>query len=135
MTTAPGRVTSALDRVGALGGQLLPWGILGFMGAGLVGGEVSESVQRLVQQNGGVLLIVAIAMPYLPRAIDAQRQQAEALGELSAAVKSLAERDSYQQQELRGVLHVVAEDLREVRNALSSRPCEKHRAELTAVKQ
>jgi hypothetical protein len=57
------------------------------MGAGLFGGDVSEGIQRIVVQNGGVLLLVALLLQYAPRAIEAQLQQAKALAELAAAVR------------------------------------------------
>ncbi len=101
----------------------LPWGILALMGAGVLGGGASEGIQRLVQQNGAVLLLVAILVQYAPRAIEAQKAQAVAMTEMSSAVRDLSQRDSYQQQEIRGVLHVVAEDVREMRATLERRPC------------
>jgi len=82
-----------IDRVGDLGAKLLPWGVIGLMGASALGGSVSESVERLVQQNGAVLLLVALVIQYAPRAIDAQRAQAAALAAMAAAVEN-ATKDS-----------------------------------------
>ncbi len=110
-----------LDHMGDVGGKLLPWGILGFMTAGIFTAGSSDSIQRLVQQNGGVLFLAVIAMPYLSRAIEAQKKQAEALTELSVAVRALGERDNYQQREMLGVLHVMAEDIRDVKMKVEAR--------------
>jgi len=66
----------------------LPWGILGLLVAGTLGQGVDEGIQRLVQQNGAVLLLVAILVQYAPRAIEAQRSQAAAMASLAEAVRA-----------------------------------------------
>ena len=93
----------------------LPWGILGLMAAGALSGQVSEGIHRLIQQNGAVLVLVAIVIQYAPRAIEAQRAQASAMSELSAAVRQVAQRDDYERRETLGVLSVLSEDMREVK--------------------
>lgn len=84
------------DRLHGLATAALPWGILVVLGVGALSGEVSESIQRLVQQNGAALLLVAILVQYAPRVIEAQRAQAAAMAELGAAVREIP-----RQQDLR----------------------------------
>ncbi len=96
----------------------LPWGILGLMGAGILGGRTSEGIERLVQQNGAVLLLVALVVQYAPRAIDAQRGQAAAMTDLASAVRDLTAKDDYQRREMLGLLQVLAEDMRDVKREL-----------------
>lgn len=98
----------------------LPWGILGLMGASIFGAQVSESLSRLIHQNGAVLLLVAILVQYAPRAIETQRRQAEAMTDLSAAVREMTRKDDYQQREILGVLQVLAEDIRDVKRHINA---------------
>lgn len=111
-------VSRTLDRLGDLGARLLPWGVLGLMGVGVAGGHVSESLARLIQQNGAVLLLVAIIIQYAPRAIEAQNSQAAAMSDLSASVRELTTRDDYQRREVLGVLQVLAEDVRDMKREM-----------------
>jgi hypothetical protein len=78
----------------------LPWGILGLMTAGALGGTVNEGIQRLIQQNGAVLLLVAIAVQYMPRAIDAQRAQASAITDLAASVREATNKDDVKHEQI-----------------------------------
>lgn len=130
-------VQAALDRVGEVGAKLLPWGIMGLMGAGLAQGEISEGIQRLVHQNGAVLLLVAILVQYAPRAIAVQQQTATALATLTEAVRDpaalatlteavreLPRRDEMRfEQILLGVEH-VAEQIKRIE--LRTRGCPLH---------
>ncbi len=98
----------------------LPWGILGLMGVSILGGHISEGIERLVQQNGAVLLLVALVIQYAPRAIDAQRGQAVAMTDLASAVRDLTAKDDYQRREMLGLLQVLAQDVRDVKRELRS---------------
>ena len=97
-----------LDRLRDIASSILPWGILGLMGASALGSGVSESVQKLVQQNGAVLLLVALLLQYLPRWLEVQMQQAAALSKLATAVTELPKREDLKfEQVLIGVQYVA----------------------------
>jgi uncharacterized protein Yka (UPF0111/DUF47 family) len=103
---------SGLERARELATAAVPWGILGLMGMNLLGGHVSESIERLIQQNGAVLLLVAIVIQYAPRAIDAQRQQAVAMSSMAEAVNRVsAQRDELGQEVLRTLTKLEINDV------------------------
>jgi hypothetical protein len=89
-----------IDRMRDIATAALPWGILGLLGASALGGNVSEGIHRLIQQNGAVLLLVAIIIQYAPRAIDAQKAQASAMADLAAAVRNAPQRSDLKFDEI-----------------------------------
>lgn len=100
----------------------LPWGILGLMGVGLLGGHVSEGIERLVQQNGAVLLLVALLVQWAPRAISAQREQAAALTDLAAAVREQGGGHERALDELRHGQDVIVDRLERIKDHLEGQP-------------
>lgn len=103
----------------------LPLGVLVLMGYSLLGGPVSEGIARLVQQNGAVLLLVVVLMQWAPQAIESQRAQARALGELTEAIRELPRRDDLKFEQVLVGLQYVAQELKEVKQKLDAR--EEHR--------
>jgi hypothetical protein len=100
-----------MSRVRAWAEAWLPWGILGLLTAGMLGEGVSEGIQRLVQQNGAVLLLVAILVQYAPRAIDAQRAQAAAMADLAASVRDLPRQQDLRLEKLQIGIQMVLDRL------------------------
>lgn len=99
----------------------LPWGILGYMGIGLFAGGATEGIQRLVLQNGAVLLLVALLLQYAPQAVAAQRQQAAALADLAAAVREQAGGSERALDELRHGQDVILDRLGQIKARLEGR--------------
>lgn len=111
----------AMTRVRAWLEAGLPWGILALMAGGFLGGDVSEGVQRLVVQNGGVLLLVALMLQYAPRAIEAQRDQARALQDLAASIREQGGLHERALDELRHGQEVIMDRLGHIKARLEER--------------
>lgn len=72
---------------------LLPWGIIGLMASTAIGDPFPDSIDRLIHQNGAVLLFVWLGVLYMPQLIRAISGQASAMSDLAGAVRDLPRKE------------------------------------------
>lgn len=88
-------------------------------------GEWTGTLQALALWGPGLLIIgllyglVRRPPEWINGFVMAQQDIAVSLSGMAAAVKAASERDDYQQREVLGVMRVLAEDMREVKEKLN----------------
>jgi hypothetical protein len=86
----------------------------------------TQAMQAAVMWGPGILILVGIFVlvrrppEFVGQFIKAQEGQAVAMSQMAEAVKGVTAKDDYERREVLGVLQILSEDMREVRQTVHS---------------